>query len=931
VTAVVTLYLGGSPVQQVNTTLDHSHAVPFTGLAAETPYEAIVVITDATGNGPTVSAPLAFTTLALPDTDAPLILTGPHISEITATGATVTWTTNEPANSGVSYNDGVAYGVITGEDFVTEHQVTLASLIPETLYNVTVSSTDVRGNGPTLSDVVSFTTLALPDTDAPTIIGSPLVHEVNHQMALIKWQTDERSDSVVLFGTTPSELLYEAAKSSLTTEHTVPVNHLDPATRYYFLVRSTDADGNTAQSEIGSFITRSNDPHDGVEFAVPPYVVGSTDATLTVYWRTHQSADSLLQCTDTSGTISQVADGKRKKEHQLTLTGLLPDEAYNCVVTSADQHGNSAQMDVGDTGTGAASAGKGSQVYAFAASVPILTDAAPDVAAPTVTVAPTLSYVSDRTALINWSTDEPADALIRYWADGNTEHQQVNRSSLALDHQLAFNELQPGTLYHVEIESRDVSGNRLTVTDISFMSDNAADTHPPAFSVMPVLENHAPGKVRITFSSDEPVQAQAYFGPTVTTRDWQQSQDAFATSHVIEIVSLSPESAYFFSIDIIDPAGNRFSSAVLELDGAISGPAPLRGIATLPDLNGNGYTETAVVMGVSNEVQVRDAQTDALLASHGFGTDPILQMAILPDLDSSGRAEIAVLQQQASGQVRVQIRDSLSGNVVRNLFFGANYSATSMQVLDDYNANGASEIAVMGSDDTDAIRVQVQDSGTGTILDNVFLGNQGIGKDFVAVADTSGNGMPELGILSVLKDNDQVRTQLWDAVDSTFLTNVWFGKVYQPQSMITIPDINTNGSEEIVAIGVDPTTQNVRVQVRDSASSATHYNIWLGNTNEAVDIALVNDINGNGYPDLAVLLKTPTGAGRVRVQDGLNGAFIRNLFFSAVENPTGLAVMPDYSGNDFEELAVLGENAGVRHVQILDTSSGTQVNRIDYP
>jgi hypothetical protein len=50
-----------------------------------------------------------------------------------------------------------------------------------------------------------------------------------------------------------------------------------------------------------------------------------------------------------------------------------------------------------------------------------------------------------------------------------------------------------------------------------------------------------------------------------------------------------------------------------------------------------------------------------------------------------------------------------------------------------------------------------------------------------------------------------------------------------------------------------------------------------------------------------------------------------------VDNPAGLAVMPDYSGNGFDELAVFGENAGVRHVQILDTSSGSQVNRIDYP
>ena len=74
-----------------------------------------------------------------------------------------------------------------------------------------------------------------------------------------------------------------------------------------------------------------------------------------------------------------------------------------------------------------------------------------------------------------------------------------------------------------------------------------------------------------------------------------------------------------------------------------------------------------------------------------------------------------------------------------------------------------------------------------------------------------------------------------------------------------------------------------------------------------------------------------SGTGRVRVQDGGNGAFIRNLFYTVVANPVGLTVLPDYSGNGFDELAVLGENAGVRHVQILDTSNGAQLNRIDFP
>ena len=42
-----------------------------------------------------------------------------------------------------------------------------------------------------------------------------------------------------------------------------------------------------------------------------------------------------------------------------------------------------------------------------------------------------------------------------------------------------------------------------------------------------------------------------------------------------------------------------------------------------------------------------------------------------------------------------------------------------------------------------------------------------------------------------------------------------------------------NGSDEIVAMGVDPATDNIRLQVRDSDTTATLFNIWLGAVNEA--------------------------------------------------------------------------------------------------
>ena len=358
-------------------------------------------------------------------------------------------------------------------------------------------------------------------------------------------------------------------------------------------------------------------------------------------------------------------------------------------------------------------------------------------------------------------------------------------------------------------------------------------------------------------------------------------------------------------------------------------PAPL--FVAIPDIGDSTSPEIAVAIPGSNRVHIRDGSTDALITDINFGNDAALQMAVVADPNANGNPEIAMLNEQASGQVRVQIRDTLTGAVTKNLYYGLAYEPVAMDVIDDYSGNGLPEIAVLGSDAvTDAVRVQVQDTSTG-FLDNIFLGTQSIAHDLVSVTDTSGNGIPEIGILGVLKSSDQVRSQLWDADTAAFQSNVWFGNVYQPHTTITMPDINSNGSDEIVAMGVDPATDNIRVQVRDSDTTATLFNIWLGAVNEAVDVALINDINSDGVADIAVLLKTPAGVGRVRVQSGSNGAFIRNLFYTVVEDPVGMAVMPDYNGGGFDELAVLGESAGVRHVQILDTATGTQVNRIDFP
>ncbi|MCK4736286.1 MAG: fibronectin type III domain-containing protein [Methanophagales archaeon] len=90
---------------------------------------------------------LAFPEGLINDTTSPLI-TNVTVTNITNNSATITWNTDEIANSVVNYGDeSVIYTEIESDSlFVMNHTITLTQLSPETNYYFVVNSTDRSGN-----------------------------------------------------------------------------------------------------------------------------------------------------------------------------------------------------------------------------------------------------------------------------------------------------------------------------------------------------------------------------------------------------------------------------------------------------------------------------------------------------------------------------------------------------------------------------------------------------------------------------------------------------------------------------------------------------------------------------------------------------------------------------------------------------------------
>src|ERR1700730_3044429 len=126
---------------------------------------------DAAGNT-TTSAAVTVTVTNAGDTTPPVI-SGVAAGAITASGATISWMTNEASDSQVDYGVTTAYGsasALNGTG-VTAHTVTLGGLTGSTLYHVRVRSRDAANNL-ALSADSTFTTLAGADVTPPTVVLS---------------------------------------------------------------------------------------------------------------------------------------------------------------------------------------------------------------------------------------------------------------------------------------------------------------------------------------------------------------------------------------------------------------------------------------------------------------------------------------------------------------------------------------------------------------------------------------------------------------------------------------------------------------------------------------------------------------------------------------------------------------------------------------
>ncbi len=166
--------------------------------------------------------------------------------------STITWITDEAANSEVVYGTTTSYGSASSSaSLVTGHSISLTGLATSTTYHYAVVSKDGSGRTSTSTDQ-TFTTAA----DAAPVISNISSGSPGASTSTITWTTDENANSEVVYGLTTS---YGSASSSasLVISHSISLTGLSAGTTYHFAVVSADSLGTTATSTDQTFTTAS--------------------------------------------------------------------------------------------------------------------------------------------------------------------------------------------------------------------------------------------------------------------------------------------------------------------------------------------------------------------------------------------------------------------------------------------------------------------------------------------------------------------------------------------------------------------------------------------------------------------------------------------------------------------------------------------------
>ena len=342
--------------------------------------------------------------------------------------------------------------------------------------------------------------------------------------------------------------------------------------------------------------------------------------------------------------------------------------------------------------------------------------------------------------------------------------------------------------------------------------------------------------------------------------------DAPVTSPILlSLGDLNGDGIQDIAVVIDDVAGGKLTATVKGIDGNVVQRLPYNGefrlqtAMVLPDMNGDGGVELAVfgrrADPVGMRVEIRDPLAGGLIRNIFFSNENTLLFTTpVDDLNGDSYPEITALLEgpQPEGLLFGQSVDPLAGGVINNVFFDNAWPAVDFISLPDINSSGSPEFALLGHNVSGEYRALVRDAGNSQFVNNISYGSQYTLLQLAALPDMNGNGIEEL---AALRQDNAVSIQINDAFNGTRISVVRFNPLFTPLKFVVVSDFNGNGAPELALLSKNTSTGEVKAEVRDAMTGVLLSNVWWTRDYPALDIVTIPDTNGNGAEELVALGK----------------------------------------------------------------------------
>lgn len=451
------------------------------------------------------------TSFGAEDTTAPEI-SNVQVGTITDNTITVTWETDEEADSLVNYGLQEDYGIVrVPVSDKKAHTIKLDNLDPGRVYYFRVVSADEEGNQGISADYKVQTT------------GSPQ----SGQGEGSGQETESGQGPGVSSQTGEGNL----AQSQTTNEIVEQIQEIK--------------DPQQLQEILNETVKAIEGITEDLTIVGPPTVIPETTTAL-VKWTTDRESDSTVffsptdQYTQGSYVYSQASTDGVTTDHEVRLIGLESFTEYHFKVVSTDSFNITGE----------------SRDYTFKtkASLPEIRNLR-------------IVKVEENAATLAWDTTVPAKALVEYQDLTTGGQNSKGRPTLATTHQMRLDDLTLGTRYVAFVTAENGGGDRVKSQPITFIT--VKDTAPPIISNVTNESTLFPGgesRVQsiVEWKTDEPASCTMTYregvagGVEPTTIE--QETISYTDRHVEVIVDFASATVYQFWLNCADDAGNEIQS-----------------------------------------------------------------------------------------------------------------------------------------------------------------------------------------------------------------------------------------------------------------------------------------------------------------------------------------------------------------------------------